>query len=232
MARNTYQTYTEETSIEDYRADFIRRSAMCAALAAQHPDLGPVAAEADTVIGQIDARRADLQQAEDDQIRARALEDVQKLVALEVYAEARRTMAVKSRNVLKVLPDAPSTLARLGVKTFGERLSQAIANLQKLPDSEPVKVAFLSNLQQEAAAFAAADAAEDATRNALQGDRVSLLLYKSELSQVREAQLGAIQTIFGDREKSAQFTLPWRKPSKGAANDDDAPPPADPPPPA
>jgi hypothetical protein len=233
MAKNTYQTYTEETPIMGYRADFIRRSAMCAALVQSYPDLGPVAAEANTILGQIDARRADLQQAEDDQVRARAIEDVEKLVLLEVYTEARRTMAVKSNNVLKVLPDAPSTLERLGAKKFDERMKVAIANLKKLPDGDPIKAAFLAKLEKEAGDFATADTAEDTTRNALHGERVALLLYKSELSQVREMQLGTIQKVFGDREKSAQFTLPWRKSGKGEGDEEAeriaAPPPAVPP---
>src|SRR5262245_15002729 len=99
MAKNTYQTYTEETPIGTYRVDLIRRSAMCAALDQRYPDLAPVAEEANTLIAQIDARRAALQQAEDDQVRARALEDVEKLDVLEVYTELRRTMAVKSQDV-------------------------------------------------------------------------------------------------------------------------------------
>ncbi|MEO5727360.1 MAG: hypothetical protein ABI134_04780 [Byssovorax sp.] len=215
MAKNTYQTYTDETSIEAYRADFIRRSAMCAAISKRYPDLAAVGAEADASLAQIDTRRANLQQAEDDQVRARAIEDVEKLDVVDAYAELRRTMAAKRYDVLTLLPDAPSTLGRLGAKNFGERANQAVANLKALPDADPLKVTLLPRLQQELAEFQVADLAEDATRANLQSGRVALVVYKAELSQAREIQLGAVQRVLGDREKTAQFTLPWRKAGRG-----------------
>lgn len=217
MAKNTYQTYTDETSIETFRADFIRRSAMCAAISKRYPDLAAVGAEADATLAQIDTRRQNLQQAEDDQIRAHAIEDVEKLDVVEVYTELRRTMDAKRYDVLTLLPDSPSVLGRLSAKNFGARANQAVANLKALPDADPLKTTLLPQLQQELAGFHEADLAEDATRANLQSGRVALLLYKTELSQAREGQLGAIQKVFGDREKTAQFTMPWRKTSKAAA---------------
>jgi len=95
MAKNTYQTYTDETPVETFRADFIRRSAMCAAVSKRYPDLAAVGAEADATLGQIDTRRTLLQQAEDNPIRAHAIEEVEKLDVVEVYTELRRTMSAK-----------------------------------------------------------------------------------------------------------------------------------------
>lgn len=221
MLKTNYQTYTDETSIEAYRADFIRRGAMCAAISKRYLELAAVGVEAEAVLAQIDTRRANLQQAEDDQIRAHALEDVEKLDVVEAYAELRRTMAAKRYDVLTLLPDAPSTLGRLGAKNFGERANQAVANLKALPDTDPLKTTLLPRLQQELAEFHAADVAEDATRANLQGGRVALAVYKAELSQAREAQLGAVQKVLGDREKTAQFTLPWRKASRASSGEAD-----------
>ncbi|MCC6554155.1 MAG: hypothetical protein IT372_14210 [Polyangiaceae bacterium] len=223
MAKNTYQTYTDETPIQTYRSDFIRRSAMCGAIASRYPDLAAVATEANAVLGQIDARLTGLQQAEDDQIRAKALEDVAKLDVIDVYAELRGIMAAKGRDVITLLPDAPSALGRLGAKTFRERADRAVANLEALPDGDALKADLLPKLQQELAAFGEADVAEDATRGSLQRGKMALLLYKTELSQVREAQLGAIQKVFGDRERTAQFTIPWRKTSKKSSEESDEP---------
>jgi len=228
MAKNTYQTYTDETPIDTYRADFIRRSAMCAALAARYPALLAVGTEADAILGQIDSRRAALQQAEDDQIRARAVEDVAKLDVIDVYTELRRMMAAKNRNVMSLLPDAPSMLGRLGAKTFGERADQAVANLKALPDGDELKTMLLPKLEKELAEFHQADIAEDKTRADLQSTRMALVLYKTELSQAREGQLGALQKVFGDREKTAQFTIPWRKVSKPAADESEPAPEAPP----
>jgi hypothetical protein len=45
---------------------------------------------------------------------------------------------------------------------------------------------------------------------------MALTLYKSELAQAREAQLGSVLTALKDREKVAMCTLPWRKPSRSA----------------
>lgn len=215
MASNTYQTYTEETPIDTYREDFIRRGAMCGALAKRYPGLAPIGAEADAVVAQIDARRAALQKSEDDQIRARAIEDAEKLDVLDVYTELRRTMAVKTPDdVLTLLPEAPSALRRLGATTFAERAGAAVSNLETLPAEDPLRVAFLEKLKKELAEFSAADKNEDATRLALQSGKVALTLYKSELSQTREAELGAIQSILKDRDKTAMFTIPWRKTGK------------------
>lgn len=217
MAKTTYQTYTDETPIDTFRADFIRRGAMCAAVSKRYPALAGVGVEADTCLMQIDTRRAALQQAEDDQVRAHALEDAEKLDVVDVYTELRRTMAARRDDVLTLLPDAPSTLGRLGAKNFGERANQAVANLEALPDADPLKTTLLPRLQQELAEFHAADLAEDTTRARLHSGRVALVLYKTELSQAREAQMGAVQRVLGDREKMAQFTLPWRKAAKATA---------------
>jgi len=214
--KNTYQTYLAETPVETFRADFIRRGAMCAAISKRYPQLAAVGAEADATLAQIDTRRALLQQAEDDQIRAHAIEDVEKLDVVEVYTELRRTMSAKRYDVLTLLPDAPSALGSLGAKNFGARVNQAVANLKALPDGDPLKVTLLPQLQVELAEFHQADLAEDATRANLQSGRVALLLYKTELSQAREGQLGAIQKVLADREKTAQFTIPWRKPARPA----------------
>jgi hypothetical protein len=43
---------------------------------------------------------------------------------------------------------------------------------------------------------------------------MALTLYKSELAQAREAQLGSVLTALKDREKVAMCTLPWRKLSR------------------
>jgi hypothetical protein len=214
MAKGTYQTYTAETAIEDYRADCIHRSAMCGALTKRYPGLGPVGLEADAVLAQIDTRRTELQQAEDDQIRARAIEDAEKFDVIEVYAELRRTLFAKKYDIMTLLPDAPSALGRLGAKNFGARADQAVANLNTLPANDPVKAALLPALQLELAEFHKADLDEDKTRESLNSDKVALTLYKTELSQAREGQLGAVLQIVGDSEKMALFALPWRKASK------------------
>lgn len=214
MAKTTYQTYTDETPIEIYRADFIHRGAMCAALTKRYPALASVGAQADTVLAQIDTRCTDLQQAEDDQGRARAVEDAEKFDVVDVYTELRRMLVAKNHDVMTLLPDAPSALGRLGAKSFGERANQAVANLSALPDADPVKMSLLPKLQQELAEFHDADLAEDVTRTKLNSGKMALTLYKTELSQARETQLGAIQQVLGDREKTARFTIPWRKASK------------------
>jgi hypothetical protein len=224
MRKTTYQTYTTDTPIDTYRSDFIHRSAMCGAIAKRYPALGDIGKEADAVLAQIDSHRADLQQAEDDQIRARALEDAAKLDVIDVYTELRRTMAVKNYDVMTLLPDAPSALGRLGAKTFGDRAKQAVANLKVLDDNDPVKTLLLPKLEAEFSEFNQADLAEDATRGALRSERMALVLYKTELSQARERQLGAIQNVLGDRERTAQFTRPWRKAS--GTPEDEPPPPA------
>lgn len=226
MAKGTYQTYTVETSIEDYRADCIHRGAMAGALSKRYPDLAAIGQEADAILAQIDTRRGELQQAEDDQVRSRAIEDAEKFDVVEAYTELRRTLFAKKYDIATLLPDAPSILGRLGAKNFGARVDQAVANLKKLPATDPVKLALLPGLELELGEFHAADVAEDATREGLSSSKMALTLYKTELSQAREAQLGAVLKIVGDSEKMALFTLPWRKAAKPKAKEDE---PTDPP---
>lgn len=214
MAKNTYQTYNEETPITIYRQDFIRRAAMCAALVKRYADLDAVAKEAEEIVAQIDKKLAGLQQAEDAETRARAIEDVEKLDVADLYTELRRTMWAKNYDVTTILPDAPSVLRRLAADSFAKRADAAVASLKALPQNDPVRAAFLANLEKELAEFHAADKAEDETRGARKSGQLALTLYKSELSQAREAELGKLQAVLMDRDKVALFTLPWRKNTK------------------
>ncbi len=214
MAKNTYQTYTEETPIPLYRGDFVYRGAMCIALEERHPGLGSIGADANAIVTQIDGRLAALQDAEDDQLRARAVEDAEKLDVVDVYTELRRTMSAKKYDVAAILPDAPSILHRLSADKFAARAEAAVSNLKALAENDPIRVAFLATLEKELAEFHTADKAEDHTRAALRSGSVALTLYKAELAQAREAQLGSILSTLKDREKTAGFTLPWRKASR------------------
>lgn len=216
MAPNTYQSYTEKTPIYAYRADFVWRGAMCIALGTRHPGLVSIGNDANAIVAQIDARLAALQAAEDDQLRARAIENAEKLDVVDVYTELRRTMSAKNYDVAKILPDAPSILRRISADSFAARADAAVSNLEALPENDPLRVAFLANLKKELAEFHEADKAEDKTRATLRSGNVALTLCKAELAQAREAQLGAILTELKDREKSSAFTLPWRKYSRAA----------------
>ncbi|TKD07559.1 hypothetical protein [Polyangium fumosum] len=218
MANHTYQTYNEEVQLEAFRADFIHRGAICGALDKRYPGLAAIGAEAEAIVAQIDSRRIELQKTEDEQIRARAIEDAEKLDVLDVYTELRRTMAVKNpKEVLTLLPDAPSILRRATAATFAERAGAALSNLKALPEEHPLRLAFLGKLELELSEFNDADKKEDVARLAIQSGKVALTLYKSELSETREAELGAIQNLLKDQEKTVLFTLPWRRTRKTSA---------------
>ena len=45
-------------------------------------------------------------------------------------------------------------------------------------------------------------------------ERLRLARYKTELAQVRDAQLGAIQSVLGDRAQAVEFTIPRRDSSR------------------
>lgn len=206
----------------------MRRSAMCAALATRYPNLAAIATEAKTIASSIDARLAALQSAEDDELIANALEDAEKIDVVDVYTEMRRTMFAKNIDVTTILPDAPSSLARLGVDGFTKRTEAAIAALKALPTTDPIRLEFLENLEKELGEFKSADESEDATRNALKTIRLALTLYKSELAQTREVQMGTLLTILKDRQKVALFTLPWRKATRSQDEEPSAEPTANP----
>ncbi len=84
-----------------------------------------------------------------------------------------------------------------------------------------MKIALLPGLERELAEFHQADVAEDKTRESLNSSKMAQTLYKTELSQAREAQRGAVLKIVGDSEKMALFTLPWRKSAKPKAKEDE-----------
>ena len=220
MAKNNYQTYTEETPIHFYRADFVHRGALCNALSRRYPDLAEVATAANAIVVQIDARLADLRHAEDDQIRARALENAEKIDAVDVYTEMRRTMFAQNYDVMTILPDPPSDLRRLSAERFADRAAAAITNMKALPEDDPIRVAFLPRLERELAEFDSADRTEDAKRAGIQSLELALTLYKSELAQAREVQLGTTLVVLKEREKVAMCTLPWRKTSRSSQNDE------------
>lgn len=192
----------------------MRRGAMCNALVSRYPALATLATEAKTIVSAIDARLAQLQSAEDDELIANALEDAEKIDVVDVYTEMRRSMFVQNDDVKTILPEAPSSLARLGVDSFTQRTEVAIAAIKALPATDSIRMDFLAKLEQEFAEFKSADASEDTTRHALKTIRVALTLYKSELAQSREVQMGTLLTILKDRQKVALFTLPWRKTSR------------------
>jgi hypothetical protein len=224
MGKSSYQSYTPETPIEIFRSDFIHRQAICVALAASYPALTPVGAECGTIVAAIDARDADIQAVLDEAVRAKAVEDAGKLDVVDVYTELRGMMTVQQRDQLfAFLPDPPSALGRLGTKKFADRVALAVTNLQRLPESDPLRRDYLSRLQAEVEEFRRADEAEDAVRLRVRSARLGLLVYKSELARARDAQLGTIQTILGDRAKAAAFTIPWRR---NAQEDDATEPPA------
>lgn len=192
----------------------MRRGAMCNALGNRYPALATIAAECKTIAANIDARLAALQSAEDDELIANALEDAEKIDVVDVYTEMRRTMFAKNIDVTTILPEAPSSLARLGVDSFTKRTEAAIAAIKALPATDPIRIDFLTNLEKELGEFKSADTSEETSRNALKTIRIALTLYKSELAQSREAQMGTLLTILKDRQKVVLFTLPWRKSSR------------------
>ena len=223
MSKNQYQTYTPDTPLSTFREDFVRRAAMCAALAPKYPELAPVAADCDSCVAEIDARLVIIQQAEDAQTRAKALEDVEKIELVEAYTEARRTMSAKNYDVLTILPDMPSVLARKGPANLSERMQIAIDKLNALPDGDPIRTAFVPVLEKEYDDFSKADLAEDKTSSALKAGAMAIILYKTELSQRREAQLGKILAVLRDKEKMVLFTIPWRKSSKETERSENKP---------
>ncbi len=212
MAGSSYQTYTSETPISAFRADFIHREAVCSAFAKRYPELADVAAEARQVVEVIDGRRGAVEKAEDDEIRARAVEDLEKADAIDAYATLRGLVGVyDEERLLAFLPDAPSALKRLGVKDLRGRVAAAIAGLRSLPDGTNRYAELVGALERELAALDAADGAEDATRAQLKSVRLALMVYRGELAAARDRQLGTVQKVLEDRTRVGLFTLPWRK---------------------
>jgi hypothetical protein len=222
MAKTSYQTFTQEAPLSIFRSDFIRRDAMCGAMVKQFPDLGAIAAECAAIVAAMDARSTELRAAEDALTRARALEDAEKLSVVGAYARARTVLGVEDKDAaLLILPDAPSSLRKRNVVDFNLRVRSTIESLGELPADHPVRVAYLPPLQAEFAEFSTADVAEDEARARLGRLRLSLTLYRAELAQERDGQLGRIQGVVKDRAVTAMFTIPWRKRTKAEGGDAD-----------
>jgi hypothetical protein len=209
------QSYTQDTPLDDFRKDFIYRGAVCQAAARKKPGLAAVAADCDATVGMIDSRRAQLQQLEDDMVRARAFESAEKLEAIEAYDMVRKQLAAYDKaKVAELLPVPPSTMSKLALEKLDYRVSQAISNIKGLPEDHPVRRDFLPPLEREFAEFQAADVAEDTVRRTFTTARLALTTFKAELAQRRDTELGQVQAVYGDRGKVDFFTLPWRAPAK------------------
>jgi hypothetical protein len=214
MAKTNYQTYTSETPIDVFRKDFLRRASMCGALVKKHPALEPIAAECRENIASIDGRKSGLLSAEDELVVAKALEDVEKMDVIDVYSALRLTMTIHEGDATPdFLPEAPSSLKKLGTKNFTDRVTSGLESLGLLPEDHPVRISYEAQLKKEIDEFKTADLAEDSVRSKLSKIKLGLSMYKNELSQVREAQLGAIQNVLRDRSKPPLFTIPWRSSS-------------------
>ena len=205
------QSYTAETPADDYRKDFLYRGAVCRAAGRKRPELVPIADECRATVGNIDSRKTQLQQIEDDLVLARAVESAEKLEAIEAYDMVRKQLAAYDKGrVLELMPVPPSTAAKLALEKFDYRVSQAISNIKTLPETHPVRRDFLPALEREFAEFQEADVGEDEVRRALTTMKISLTTFKAELAQLRDKELGQIQVLYGDRGKVEFFTLPWR----------------------
>lgn len=184
---------------------------MCGALVEDYPALAPVATEAREMVVAIDSRGTVLRQAEDEQTVAKAVEDVKKLVVIKKYSDLRLLLTIHEKDrVPDFLPDAPSSLKKLGPKNLTDRVQKSLDNLRVLPADHPVRVEYEPVLTENLAAFKTADLAEDRERAEVATLNLGLSVYKSELSQVRDVQLGTIQTVLGDRTQAVEFTIPWR----------------------
>ncbi len=231
MAKTTYQTYTSETPIDFFRKDFIRRGAMCQALVSRFSGLEPVANESVQIVATIDERGTEIRAVEDDLVRARALEDVEKMDVVDAYTALRLMMTAYDRDrVRDFLPDAPSSLKQLGPKNLSDRVKAQIENLRILPEDSPLRTEFLPPLEREVGELETADRAEDDVRARVSALGLGLTVYKSELAQTRESQIGTIQSVLSDRAKAAQFTLPWRRSKRRpkTAVEDEGPAPTEP----
>lgn len=221
MGKTTYQTYTQDAPLDTFRSDFIHRDAMCQAFAKQFPGLAAIGQECAALVTAMDARAVELRAAQDAVTRARALEQAVKLAVVGVYAKARTVFGLEDKGAAAlILPDSPSTLRKRNVVDFNIRVKSTIESLEDLPEDHPVRVAYLDPLKAEFAEFSAVDVAEDETRARLARIKVSLTLYRAELAQERDGQLGRVQGIIKDRVVTSAFTLPWRKRSKAAEEAD------------
>jgi hypothetical protein len=208
------QSYTVETPMDDFRKDFLYRGAVCQAAGRKRPDLVPLADECRATVANIDSRKTQLQQIEDDMVFARAVESAEKLEAVEAYDMVRKQLAAYDKGrVLELMPVPPSIAAKLALEKFDYRVSQAIAAIKTLPETHPVRRDFLPPLEREFAEFQEADVGEDEVRRALTTMKLTMTTFKAELAQLRDKQLGRIQTLYGDRGKVEFFTLPWRSTS-------------------
>jgi hypothetical protein len=222
MARATYQTFTPETPLPIFREDFLRRQSMCAALGAKFPGLEAVGSECTEIIAAMDARKVELQRAEDALVRARALEDAEKIDVIDSYSRLRTILLLDEKETARVLlPDAPSSLGRAGLSSFKERIAASINNLRSLPEDHPVRVEHLPLLEAEHTEFLAADQREDQVKAELSRIKLSLTLYRAELAQLRDGQLGSVQSELEDRARTALFTIPWRKSSRSSSGEGD-----------
>ncbi len=220
------QIYGPKAGLERFRREAVHCQAMCEAIAAE-PDepkaaeFAALATHAQGRIDTIDARMGDLRRAGDILTRAAALERVRKIRTKEAYEQLRRDLAAEAAATFRtLLPTAPNTIGKAGIKRALGLVEGAVANLRGPDFPESVRTEHLPILERQFQRMREADLAEDQSAASLSALRAGIILFKANQQRERESAYGRLVELVG-KVGAEEFFLPLYTRKKGSAGSED-----------
>lgn len=217
------ESFGTDDSLDLFRRDARHRRAMCLALGEDDDAFDPIAAAAERSLAAIDAKKGEVQRAEDLLIDARAVERVMRLRAAKVYADIRRRLAVEATDIYRtILPVPPSSIGKAGIKRAVTIVERSMTMLRREETPEIVRVTHVPLLERELGRLRTADTAEDEVAMGFAALRVAVSLFKVERERERQVQYADVVKIVGKAD-AEQFFLSGRRSAGGGGDDGEDP---------
>lgn len=192
------ESFGPNTSLDLFRRDARHRRAMCLPLGEDDDRFDPIAEAAGSSLALIDAKRAELERAEDLLLEARAVEKAMRLRSALTYGDIRRRLAVEAADAYRtILPVAPSSVGSAGIKRAISILERSVTGLSREETPEVIRTEHLPKLQRELERLRTADRAEDEVAASLAALRAAVALFKIEREKERQHQYADLVKIVG-----------------------------------
>ncbi len=212
------ESFGPDDSLDLFRRDARHRRGMCIPLGEDDDRFDPIAEAAGQSLTLIDAKRVEVQQAEDLLLDARAAEQAMRVRTTQAYADIRRRLAVEAAaTYATILPVPPSAIGKAGIKRCASITERALTVLRRDEVPEVIRTTHVPALERELARLRTADSAEDDTATNLAAVRVAVALFKTERERERQSQYADLVKIVGKADADRFFL---RSHGRAAADDD------------
>jgi hypothetical protein len=205
------ESYDADDSLETYRRDTIHREGMCAPLGEHDDRFDPITEATGQMLVRIDAKRDEVQHAEDLLIRASAAEKAMRIRTSAAYKDVRLRLAADAADRYRtILPITPSAVGSAGIKRCVTIVERSIVTLRDPSIPELIRTVHVPVLEAELGRLRTADLAEDEVAANMAALRIAVALFKTGLEKDRQAQYGELVKIVG-KQDADEFFLSTRR---------------------